>query len=277
MTATAVASVERLRVGEVGDISVKITIADGWHINGTDPGFEFLVPTTVDLDVPAGIHVADVRFPEPVERALKLAGNKTLKLYEGTIAIQARLRYERSAETASDPVVTLRYQACNDTLCLRPASITLQVPLKLAAAGFTYLPTAGVEQTLPFEPFTLEAYERARAARKPFVIEFSADWCLPCKEMEDRTFTDPGVIRAAEGLLFFLVDMTTSDRLEEQLLERFKVVGAPTTVFYGADGKEHMRRIGFIGPRDFADILAELRGGRDVIDPPSVRAIERGV
>lgn len=129
----------------------------------------------------------------------------------------------------------------------------------LVLLGLVYLPSAQTQESLVFEPFTAEAYDRVRAGGAPFVVEFGAEWCLPCKEMEERTFTDPKVIQASQGMAFLTVDMTTTDRLTELILESFEVLGAPTTLFFGPDGKERTRRVGFIGPQDFADLLEESR------------------
>ncbi len=88
------------------------------------------------------------------------------------------------------------------------------------------------------------------------MIEFGAEWCAPCKEMEERTFVDGKVLENGAGMMFLSVDMTTTDSRVEAILERFDVLGAPTTLFYGPDGNEWTRRVGFIGPVDFAALLA---------------------
>ena len=127
----------------------------------------------------------------------------------------------------------------------------------LVALTATYLPTGETHQELAFEPFSAESYDRARRSGRPFVIEFSAEWCLPCKEMEERTFTDPEVVDVGTGMTFITVDMTTSTRQIDLILESFDVFGAPTTLFFGPDGKEWKRKVGFIGPDEFADLLEQ--------------------
>jgi thiol:disulfide interchange protein DsbD len=133
VTASSTASVERLRVGESADVAIKIDIAPGWHVNSNEPGLEFLIPTSVQFELPAGVRVVELRFPEPAVRRLKLGGSRDLKLYEGSVSIEASLLYEKVVQAAPEPVAVLRYQACNDTLCLRPASVRLPLPLKLSA------------------------------------------------------------------------------------------------------------------------------------------------
>ena len=129
--------------------------------------------------------------------------------------------------------------------------------LSIALTASAYASAADASGALSWQRFSAQSYDAARASGAPFVVEFVADWCMPCKEMAQRTFTDPAVVAAAEGMTFLSVDMTTSDRHVELILRSFDVVGAPTTIFYGPNGKEWKRKIGFIGPADFADYLRQ--------------------
>jgi len=112
---------------------VTIEIADGWHINAADPGLSFLIPTSLAFDLPAGARVSDVRFPDPETRTLKVAGDQPLRLYRGTVPILATIRYAEGAGGAPAPTATLKFQACNDTVCLRPTSLTLPLPLEFSS------------------------------------------------------------------------------------------------------------------------------------------------
>jgi thiol:disulfide interchange protein len=139
--------------------------------------------------------------------------------------------------------------------------------LMLARAG-----EGSAADAIRFEPFTTHAYDAARRSGAPFVIEFTADWCEPCREMHERTFTDPGVRKAALGVRFLEVDMTSPDRQTDRIMQSFRIPGAPTTLVFGADGKERERRIGFIGAEEFVKLLAEAKGAV----PPAASA-ERGI
>jgi thiol:disulfide interchange protein DsbD len=129
--------------------------------------------------------------------------------------------------------------------------------LALALVGFTYLPTGRATNELAWREFSAEAYDSAKRSGAPFVLEFGAEWCLPCKEMQERTFSDPQVLEAGKGMFFLSVDMTTSSAQVDRILKSFDVFGAPTTIFYGPDGREWKRKVGFIGPTDFADYLRQ--------------------
>lgn len=131
--------------------------------------------------------------------------------------------------------------------------------LALAVLVLVYIPRGETGEALQWEAFSAETYDSARLSGQPFVIEFGAEWCMPCREMKERTFNDPQVIEAAEGIRLLSVDMTTTTDLVERTLSSFRVFGAPTTLFFGANGKEWKRRSGFIAPQEFAQLLRQVR------------------
>lgn len=267
-----------LSLGDRTEVIVSVRLQPGWHVNSHRPELDFLIPTTIEFDLPHGVELARVDYPEPVRRKLESLLNRELELYEGTFQIRAELAY-RSAVRAGRVGATLRYQACNDKVCLRPASLVIPVDLQLlpansgerSAGGEGAARKAAGVTSLPWIDFSTEAYDSARKNGAPFVIEFAAEWCAPCKEMERRTFRDPEVVEAGRGLTFLSVDMTEPDDYVERVLRSFDIISAPTTIFFGVDGKEFTRRGGFIGPEEFAALLRESWQG---VEPPS--ALEGG-
>jgi thiol:disulfide interchange protein DsbD len=93
----------------------------------------------------------------------------------------------------------------------------------------------------------------------PFVMGFSAEWCLPCKEMYERTYTDQRVIEAAEGVRLLEVDSTTTTDYISRVMESFDVKGLPTTLFFDSGGRELTRRGGYIPAPEFARLLSEVK------------------
>jgi thiol:disulfide interchange protein DsbD len=95
----------------------------------------------------------------------------------------------------------------------------------------------------------------ASAAGQPVMLDFYADWCVSCKEMERYTFSDPKVISALSGTRLLQADVTANDEQDIALLQgHFGLPGPPSIMFYGRDGKERkgFRVVGFKGPEEFA-------------------------
>ena len=94
----------------------------------------------------------------------------------------------------------------------------------------------------------------AKASGRTVLVDFSADWCTSCKEMERYTFTDPAVQAALRNTVLLRADVTRNDADDEALLRRFGIFGPPTIAFYGADGRERSgyRVVGYMKADAFA-------------------------
>jgi thiol:disulfide interchange protein DsbD len=108
---------------------------------------------------------------------------------------------------------------------------------------------------LKFVPYDSAVLAGARNDHKPVVLDFSADWCVPCREMERTTFTDPSVVKGARGFLLMRANLTADNPANEALTKHFNVHGVPTTLFIDASGQVRERSVGFIGPSDFLKYL----------------------
>jgi thiol:disulfide interchange protein DsbD len=123
----------------------------------------------------------------------------------------------------------------------------LKWPLRVGVAAL-FLAIA-----LFFVPRTLSGWQpypsgQATSTGRPAVIDFSAEWCLPCLELEKRTFSDERVRKALSGRDLFKADMTKIGSPETlALAERFGILGVPTVIFLDASGQEHkdLRLVGF--------------------------------
>jgi thioredoxin:protein disulfide reductase len=98
------------------------------------------------------------------------------------------------------------------------------------------------------------AVAQASAAKRGVLLDFSADWCTSCKEMERYTFTDPLVQRTLANTALLRADVTADDADDQALLKYFGIIGPPTIAFYGADGRERsdLRVVGYMKADAFA-------------------------
>ena len=97
------------------------------------------------------------------------------------------------------------------------------------------------------------ALARAEAAGRFVMLDFYADWCVSCKEMEDITFRDPRVLAALEDVRILRADVTANDSADRALMRRVGIFGPPAILFFGPDRLERRRyrTVGFKNATDF--------------------------
>jgi thiol:disulfide interchange protein DsbD len=103
----------------------------------------------------------------------------------------------------------------------------------------------------PWEPYDAG---KLAAAGKPTVVDFSASWCLPCLELDRKTFSDARVREALSRRGLYKADMTRAAAAETVALsDKFAILGVPTVIFLDASGQERkdLRLVGFEGPDEF--------------------------
>lgn len=129
-------SAEPAPQGSAFEVAVVVNIASGYHMNSHQPLDEFLIPTTLTPQAPAGVKPGEVVYPAGQSRAFSFSPNKPLSVYSGKATL--RLRVQVAADAALGPrsiPMTLRYQACSETSCLPPVRVPVAAKVEIAAAG----------------------------------------------------------------------------------------------------------------------------------------------
>ncbi|MEM6641024.1 MAG: protein-disulfide reductase DsbD [Pseudomonadota bacterium] len=129
------------------------------------------------------------------------------------------------------------------------------------------------EQHLEFERIkTLDdldlAVARASAEGRPVMLDFYADWCVSCKEMEKYVFTRPEVHSALGDALLLQADVTANDAEDQALLKRFNIFGPPTIAFFDPQGQEieSARVVGYMKAEPFTEHVSSTLSERTVAE-----------
>lgn len=100
--------------------------------------------------------------------------------------------------------------------------------------------------------------EAAKAANRPVILDFYADWCASCLEMERDTFPDAAVQRRLADFVLLKADVTANTPEHQALLRHFGLYGPPGLLVFGRDGREQQRVIGWQSPQDLIKTLASV-------------------
>jgi thiol:disulfide interchange protein DsbD len=116
---------------------------------------------------------------------------------------------------------------------------------------------------IDWHSYSEQTLQQAAAQQKPVIIDFYADWCAPCRELEEVTFHQADVVHQAKNdFIMIKVDVTQGGNpLHEQLLKQYGIQGVPTIVFLNADGKERtdLRLVDFLPPEQLLGRMADLK------------------
>ncbi len=127
----------------------------------------------------------------------------------------------------------------------------------IAVAAYMLYPTE--KKSIAWKHYTENALPATISDKKGIIIDFYADWCIPCKELEASTFSDQRVINESKSFYTYKADMTKSLSPEvENLREKFNILGVPTVLIIDSKGNEVKRITGFVGPDEFHSIIKNI-------------------
>jgi cytochrome c biogenesis protein CcdA/thiol-disulfide isomerase/thioredoxin len=132
--ATPLAGSEGIHAGSDVRLALRVSLPQGFHVQSNKPRDPLLIATELNVDPPAGVSVAEVVFPTPVD--LRQAGaDQPLAVFEQSFVVGVRVAV--APGTTGEIVVParLRYQACDDKTCFAPTNLTTQWTLRVVPAG----------------------------------------------------------------------------------------------------------------------------------------------
>ncbi len=123
----------------------------------------------------------------------------------------------------------------------------------LAAGIWLGMPVSGSD-AISWQSLT--SWERREAG--PVLIDFVAEWCIPCREMDHSTYVDPEVIDEAGRFVMVKADLTDENDANAEVVEEFAVRGVPTLILRSSDGQETHRMVGYVGADELLAAMQQV-------------------
>ncbi len=112
-----------------------------------------------------------------------------------------------------------------------------------------------------WQNYSDDLVKQAKTNNQPVIVDFGADWCLACHELDDRTYLDPKVGEASKTFMLLRVDATQQTPENEALQKKYNVIGLPTVLFINANGDvvKSLSITGFVKADEFLRRMAKVK------------------
>ena len=131
-------SVDRVSPQSKFKVAVVLEVSDGYHINAHVPTLDYLIPTNVVFQPPVGIRISEPVYPPPMTRTFEFAPQAQLAVHEGKVIITADAEAEKTWKDSGGAIVArLTVQSCSERVCLAPARLQTEIPVRFAKPGET--------------------------------------------------------------------------------------------------------------------------------------------
>jgi thiol:disulfide interchange protein DsbD len=128
----------------------------------------------------------------------------------------------------------------------------------IAVAVYALVPSQ--KNSPDWQNYSDAAFDASMKNQERMILDFYADWCIPCKELDAMTFSDPAVVKESKSFTTYKIDLTqTASESTEKLTARFQIKGVPTVLIINSQGKEVERITGFLKAEEFLKIIRAVQ------------------
>ena len=131
---TAYPSFDPVARGKQMQIAVVMKIRDGYHVNARETTFDYLIPTDLKSDVPAGFKAGEAAYPKGTLLKFSFAKDQPLNVYTDTVVLRLPVSVDENAPLGEQHLAfKLRYQACNNEVCLPPVTLPVDAVIHVSS------------------------------------------------------------------------------------------------------------------------------------------------
>jgi hypothetical protein len=120
--------------GKQLEVAVVMKIKEGFHVNARETTFDYLIPTDLKVEAPAGFKVGAVKYPKGSLHKFSFAKDQALNVYADTVTLLVPITIEAGAPLGEQHIsLKLRYQACNNEVCLPPVTLPVDAIIRVSS------------------------------------------------------------------------------------------------------------------------------------------------